>query len=329
MIRRVAQYIHHHYHKLESENWYDPSDNNDINHRLAHKGQRYCFLAAMVGPNPNIRGPLRGPEDEAHFLKDTLRIFKSESAKDVGDYHRNFHAANFTDWWTALLLPALAKLGGTFIIIMDNAKYHKSNGAQWKGGVSKMNKAALLSACAALNVVVPPNSTNDILKGLLKVALETLDPEVVRLAKAAGHTVLYSPPYHSDLQPIEQLWAWVKQRVARQYRADTTMEDVLVRLKRAFLDELPATLVGNCIKHAWRVADRLRKEDAADEAEDEAEHSATGVGVGGGAGHEGAAAVDDGSDEDADEWDSSTPSDDEAEHAVFGSASESDVSEDE
>ena len=51
----VLQYIHHNYHSLETENWYDPADEHDTTTRIAHKGQRYCFLAAIVGANPTVR----------------------------------------------------------------------------------------------------------------------------------------------------------------------------------------------------------------------------------------------------------------------------------
>ena len=33
--------------------------------------------------------------------------------------------------------------------------------------------------------------------------------EVVRVAEANGHELLFTPPYHSDIQPIELLWALV------------------------------------------------------------------------------------------------------------------------
>jgi hypothetical protein len=34
--------------------------------------------------------------------------------------------------------------------------------------------------------------------------------DVDRLAEEGGHTVLFTPAYHSDLQPIELVWALVK-----------------------------------------------------------------------------------------------------------------------
>jgi transposase len=41
--------------------------------------------------------------------------------------------------------------------------------------------------------------------------------EVEHLVEAGGHPVLFTPAYHSDLQPIELVWALVKGNVGLQY----------------------------------------------------------------------------------------------------------------
>jgi transposase len=60
-------------------------------------------------------------------------------------------------------------------------------------------------------------------------------PEIVNLAEAEGHKVLFTPPYHSDFQPIELVWARVKGNVGRKYTNATTMKDVLERLDAEFV----------------------------------------------------------------------------------------------
>ena len=61
-----------------------------------------------------------------------------------------------------------------------------------------------------------------------------MGPEVVQLAKQQGHEVLYTPPYHCDLQPIEMVWSQVKGEVGRQYDLSTTMAIVKQHLEAAF-----------------------------------------------------------------------------------------------
>ena len=89
------------------------------------------------------------------------------------------------------------------------------------------------------------------------------------MAEAAGHKVLYSPPHHSDLQPIELVWANVKGTVGRQYTTNTTFKTVLTRLKKAF-DELDTITVWGCINKANKHLDELREHIVQQEDNDEA-----------------------------------------------------------
>ena len=69
---------------------------------------------------------------------------------------------------------------------------------------------------------------------------------VVTLAEDAENEVVFAPPYHSDLQPIETIWAIVKGEVGWQYTTDATYSQVLQRLKQAF-NSLSTKTVQGCI----------------------------------------------------------------------------------
>ena len=43
--------------------------------------------------------------------------------------------------------------------------------------------------------------------------------DIQELIEEAGHTILWLPPYSPDLNPIEQMWAWVK-RKRKEWRID-------------------------------------------------------------------------------------------------------------
>eukprot|EP00977_Amphora_coffeiformis_P020022 scaffold7808_cov184-Amphora_coffeaeformis.AAC.1 len=50
-------YIHQHYHKSD-DSLYDPNDDQDVQYgKRPAKVNRYCFLAAIQGPNPRITSP--------------------------------------------------------------------------------------------------------------------------------------------------------------------------------------------------------------------------------------------------------------------------------
>jgi transposase len=68
----------------------------------------------------------------------------------------------------------------------------------------------------------------------MKYARENIEPEVVQVAKAPGHKIVYSPPNISYMSPIETIWENIKGDIGREYTDETTMKDVEERLLRAF-----------------------------------------------------------------------------------------------
>uniref|UniRef100_K3WE35 Uncharacterized protein n=1 Tax=Globisporangium ultimum (strain ATCC 200006 / CBS 805.95 / DAOM BR144) TaxID=431595 RepID=K3WE35_GLOUD len=89
---------------------------------------------------------------------------------------------------------------------MDNAKYHKVLPATAPKRGSK--KEVLLNACQQYGIAVPSNAAKPILWEVLSKHInKSVVPVVVDVARAEGHDVVYTPSHHSDLQPIEIVWA--------------------------------------------------------------------------------------------------------------------------
>ncbi|ETK80357.1 hypothetical protein L915_13948 [Phytophthora nicotianae] len=63
---------------------------------------------------------------------------------------------------------------------------------------------------------------------------QNVKPVVVAMAEKEKPAVLFTPPHHSNLQPIETVWAAVKGEVGRQYTAETTFQQVRDRLVTSF-----------------------------------------------------------------------------------------------
>jgi transposase len=73
------------------------------------------------------------------------------------------------------------------------------------------------------------------MKQLIKGCIAThVKIEVECLAEAGGHTALITPAYHSDLHPIELVWALVKGNVGRHYSNQTTLDLVYEHLMHEF-----------------------------------------------------------------------------------------------
>jgi transposase len=217
-------YIHQHYHRNDDSIW-DPNDEQDIKYsKDPGKGRRYCFAAAVQGPN------WKDADDKAGLVPNSLWAFCPQKKElHYGDYHKVFNGQNFVHWFKHSLLPNLKEKS---LIIMDNAAYHKIKNAP---NLSKLKKEEVIAYMKSKNLIFDSGRSVADLKSMLKQWIDDNVPiEVERLAREKGHMVLFTPAYHSDLQPIELVWARVKGNVGRKYTKDTSLDEVYTRLLEEF-----------------------------------------------------------------------------------------------
>ncbi|KAF0684226.1 Aste57867_23780 [Aphanomyces stellatus] len=137
---------------------------------------------------------------------------------------------------------------------MDNTKYHKSPPSDtpkyaWK-------KTQLQQACHKYGILYSnDDAKSTIWKKIAEYTQRHVVPVVVQTAASRGHQVVFTPPHHLDLQPIELVWASVKGDVGRQYTTETTFKDVFDRLNRAFNQLTPSTIHGCIAASNRRVLD--------------------------------------------------------------------------
>ena len=245
-------YIHEHY-KKDADSVWDPNDNQDLQvGKLPNKGNRYCFLCAIQGPNPRVFDYSDIVKDEEARLMDKLTLvdliptdrggvveksvwsFSPQQKKmHKGNYHKVFNSANFLQWWRDQLLPNLHQPS---LVIMDNAKYH----CTWPEDVPKLRakKQVFAEYLQSRNIPVANTDTVEILKGKVMAQRSKEKFQCELLAEAKGHKVLFTPPCHSDLQPIELLWAKLKGNIGQKYDSSTTMTVLKQRLDEEFVAAL-------------------------------------------------------------------------------------------
>src|SRR5690348_6696729 len=102
---------------------------------------------------------------------------------------------------------------------MDGAKYHKRRISPVPS--SNDRKETLQRWLVDNDVEYPANACKAELLNLIRMNKGKVAFACVEIAKKYGHEVLYTPPYHCELQPIEGVWAVVKNEVARQPRQST------------------------------------------------------------------------------------------------------------
>lgn len=177
----------------QSKSWSDNSSEGLFSN--ISKGQRLIMLHAG---------------GEMGFLPNTLVIFKSGTKS--GDYHDEMNSQNYETWLKDKLMPNLPQ---NSVIVIDNAPYH--NVQENRAPTSNSKKCEMVTWLSDRNI---PFSTAmlkpqlyDIVKGCKK---RYVTYKFDSLLSSQGHTVLRLPPYHPDLNPIELIWAQVKNNVAKR-----------------------------------------------------------------------------------------------------------------
>jgi transposase len=151
-----------------------------------------------------------------------------QASRKTGDYHTNMNWENFSKWFRESLLK---NIPDNSLIIMDNAPYH--NVFLSEAFPKKSHSARRLREWLSNNQIP---WTTDMLKEELFEICSRLAPNpefaIDNIARDAGHTILRTPPYHPELQPIETCWAVVKNHVAQHN--DCTMKKVWSLLDEGF-----------------------------------------------------------------------------------------------
>ncbi|KAJ8909981.1 hypothetical protein NQ315_013573, partial [Exocentrus adspersus] len=143
------------------------------------------------------------------FTSNGLLIFHSGSAKS-GDYHDDMNHTNFSKWVESQLIPNLPPK--TFLVV-DNASYH--NVKADKSPTSGSRKGDMINWLIEHNIQHDPKVTKLELYNIIKYHKEaTITYRLDILLQQHGHTILRLPPYHPEVNPIEKIWAMVKNRVA-------------------------------------------------------------------------------------------------------------------
>lgn len=197
--------------------WYLDGDGPEVN-KPPGKGERLIIVGAIAAD---------GWVDGARLV--------FEAKKKAGDYHGQMGWENFSRWLVEQLLPNIPK---NSIIVMDNASYHNA-----------LEKSSFPTSNSKKKDLRKWLDDKEIPWGgdLLKAGLYALcgphgpKPEykIDKIAEAAGHSVLRTPQYHPELQPIEMCWGIVKNYMAAH--CDFTLQKLRGNLPSAFSQVTPET----------------------------------------------------------------------------------------
>ncbi len=222
--------------------WYLEEDGPWVN-KPSGKGPRVIVVHAIT---------VNGWVNNAQLVFDANRR--------TGDYHGQMNWDNFSKWFKTQLLP---NIPDNSIIILDNARYHNVF-SEDAFPVPATRKKVL---CDWLERNGIPWTT-DMLKPELYELCKRLAPipeyRLDQIAEAAGHSILRTPQYHPELQPIETCWGIVKNQMAAH--CDFTMKNFREQLPISFAKVTPRTcksLIAKVVKQEekyWAEDSKLYKE---------------------------------------------------------------------
>ncbi len=204
----------------KDDTWYFSEDNAVLG-KPTGKGDRLIIVNAI---------------SQNSWVPNAKLVFKA--SKKTGDYHSSMNWNVFSAWFKDQLLPNIPE---NSLIILDNAPYHN---VLTEEAFPKQNHSAQRLRAWLTHNDIPWR--NDMLKSELYELCSRLAPRpeflLDRIAFEKGHTILRTPPYHPELQPIETCWAVVKNHVAT--RNDFTMEKVKHLLDEGFQKVTSRTING-------------------------------------------------------------------------------------
>ncbi|KAF2888302.1 hypothetical protein ILUMI_17871, partial [Ignelater luminosus] len=173
------------------------------------------------------------------FVPDALWAFES---KKSGDYHEEMVGESFENWFSNIL----PRLEENSVIVLDNAPYHsrkmeKIPTSGWKkSDIQDWLRSKQIKFDDCLLKVEPLAIVNEHKKNYNKYIFD-------EMAKSQNKIVLRLLPYHCELNPIELIWADMKNYVAEE---NTTFK--FQDMKTIFFEAVRTIIAQkwkNCIQH--------------------------------------------------------------------------------
>eukprot|EP01135_Chromosphaera_perkinsii_P007855 Nk52_evm47s1020 gene=Nk52_evmTU47s1020 len=152
-----------------------------------------------------------------------VRAIKSKVDRYVGLQPREYEK-----WFEAQLLPSLKKLEATkkrkFLIILDNAPYHKR---RINFSPEESTVPELRQFCKEHRIPVEVFWTRKTLVKEVKKFILTMPCCVEKVATKAGYKVAFLPPYDHELNPVSKITALMKEKLGLGSEKSVDLENVV------------------------------------------------------------------------------------------------------
>lgn len=142
------------------------------------------------------------------FIKDASLIYKASST--TGDYHSNMNFNNYSKWLNEKLLPNLPDKS---VIVMDNASYHNTRSSSIP--TSNSRKSDMQKWLTEHGIPFNALSRNvELYDLIIRNKQRFISYRIDEIIKSKGFEILRLPPYHPELNAIENIWGILKNKIA-------------------------------------------------------------------------------------------------------------------
>ena len=231
--------------------WIDTEHDGGVTYQKGGKGPRLCIIGAGVifSNRDRLFGEwIPGCFQCWNSIKQKKRKYNPE-IHDEEDYHGNFDADLFEKWFEKLCGIAFQKYGSCRIHL-DGAKYHKRVINPVPNSSNKKEK--LMEWLFTNGISFDERLKKSELVQLVKKNRPSPIYKCNLIAQSYNHYVLYTPPYHPELQPIEIIWANLKNKIA--YSPALNMQNLQYKINKYHLEISSKTWIG-----CWNKAKQYEK----------------------------------------------------------------------
>ena len=158
----------------------------------------------------------------------------------------------FYEWFQEQLIPNLPEKS---CIVMDRATYHMV--PEERIIPTQMRKLEIQEWLTEQNIFWEEHWLKPKLIDALEQRIDRT-PLVQKEAQKYGHQLLILPVHHPELNPIELIWALVKNKCTKKLRNGMSFKDILANLK----EEFGFVSIGPCGHGREMLAERLRRRNA-------------------------------------------------------------------
>lgn len=211
-----------------SKGWYIKTEGNEI-FKPTGQGARIAMIAAIARTQwvgiriQNTRQCLSIERPDGTHEYKAIKYWKVDKENEnLGNVNYNI----FKSYFENSVIPYLPS---NSIIIIDNAKYHRCYPKNTIVPTSACNKEQLIQFLQSFNQIASMDETKKKLLKRAKVFKEDIQTELQVIAKAYGHNLLYLPPYHPEISPIEYAWGHIKRNVGEKasYNIQSICQEIL------------------------------------------------------------------------------------------------------